>query len=61
MGIPYSNLSFGEAYRLIYVRKSCVTADKISDRISDDIPPRMTNLNTVTPKTERKENDQIFG
>ena len=25
------------------------TPNKISDRISDDIPPQMTNLNTVIP------------
>ena len=40
--VPYSNVSFGEVYRRIYVRK-------FFDRISDNTPPQMKSLNTVIP------------
>ena len=56
MGIIIFKFSFGEVYRRIYVRKLRFTAPlmrrhkkEISDRISDDIPPQMKNLNTVIP------------
>ena len=54
-----------EVYRRIYVRKSSFTAlltrcrkTKISDRISDDIPPQMKILNTVIPKICAKAYDK---
>ena len=55
MGITIFKFSFVEVYRSIYGRKSCFTAPlsrrrkKKSDGISDDIPPKMKNLNTVIP------------
>ena len=56
MGITIFKISFEEVFRRIYVRKSHFTAPlaprrktKFIHRISDDIPPQVTILNTAIP------------
>ena len=50
-GITVFKISFGKAYHRIYGRKISFTAtrERVSERISDDIPPKMKILNMVIP------------